>query len=156
MIFGKMDINNPTEQHLRSIDIHTLLPQQPPFVMVGKLTHFDPVLTITETRIERDNIFCDDGVFSSTGMMENIAQTCAVRIGYINKYLLHKGVQIGVIGAIRKLKITDRPHVGDVITTTIEVIENLLDMTLASAKIECNGHILATSQIKIAVRKKAQ
>ncbi len=156
MIFGKMDINNPTEQHLRNIDIHTLLPQQPPFVMVGKLIHYDSVRTITETQIERTNIFCDDGVFSSTGMMENIAQTCAVRIGYINKYVLHKGVQIGVIGAIRKLKITDRPHVGDVITTTIEVIEELLGITLASATIECGGRVLATSQIKIAVREEAQ
>lgn len=67
--------------NLESIDIHTLLPQQEPFVMVGRLTHYDDENVETTTTIAPDNIFVDNGEFSSAGMIENIAQTCAARIG---------------------------------------------------------------------------
>lgn len=142
-----------TEESLRNIDIHELLPQQEPFVMVGKLTAFDEKRTVTETFIKEDNIFVCDGVFSAPGMVENIAQTCAARIGYVNKYILNKGIQLGFIGAIRNLEITGCPKVGDTITTCVMVIDDVLGMTLANAVVTCNGETLATTEIKIAVRE---
>ena len=142
-----------TEESLRNIDIHELLPQQEPFVMVGKLTAFDEKCTVTETFIKEDNIFVCDGVFSAPGLVENIAQTCAARIGYVNKYILNKGIQLGFIGAIRNLEITGCPKVGDTITTCVMVIDDVLGMTLANAVVTCNGETLATTEIKIAVRE---
>lgn len=142
-----------TEESLRNIDIHELLPQQEPFVMVGKLTAFDEKRTVTETFIKEDNIFVCDGVFSAPGLVENIAQTCAARIGYVNKYILNKGIQLGFIGAIRNLEITGCPKVGDTITTCVMVIDDVLGMTLANAVVTCNGETLATTEIKIAVRE---
>jgi predicted hotdog family 3-hydroxylacyl-ACP dehydratase len=142
-----------TEESLRSIDIHELLPQQEPFVMIGKLTAFDEKRTVTETVIKEDNIFVSNGVFSASGLVENIAQTCAARIGYVNKYILKKGIQLGFIGAIRNLEITGFPKVGDVITTCVTVIDDVLGMTLANAVVTCNGETLATTEIKIAVKE---
>lgn len=142
-----------TEESLRNIDIHELLPQQEPFVMVGKLTAFDEKRTVTETFIKEDNIFVCDGVFSAPGLVENIAQTCAARIGYVNKYILNKGIQLGFIGAIRNLEITGCPKVGDTITTCVTVIDDVLGMTLANAVVTCNGETLATTEIKIAVKE---
>lgn len=142
-----------TEESLRNIDIHELLPQQEPFVMVGKLTAFDEKRTVTETFIKEDNIFVCDGVFSAPGLVENIAQTCAARIGYVNKYILNKGIQLGFIGAIRNLEITGCPKVGDTITTCVMVIDDVLGMTLANAVVTCNGETLATTEIKIAVKE---
>ena len=94
-----------TEDFLRQVDIHGLLPQQEPFVMIGTLTCFNEVRTVTETTITADNIFVDNGRFSASGLIENVAQTCAVRIGFVNKFILGNGIQIGVIGAVRKLVI---------------------------------------------------
>ena len=111
----------PTEAFLRQIDIHELLPQQEPFVMVGTLIHFDQVRTVTETIITKDNLFVEEGKMSASGLIENIAQTCAVRIGYVNKYILKKGIQIGFIGAIRNLEVIELPQVGDLIMTTVDV-----------------------------------
>ena len=142
-----------TEESLRSIDIHELLPQQEPFVMIGKLTAFDEKRTVTETVIKEDNIFVSNGEFSASGLVENIAQTCAARIGYVNKYILKKGIQLGFIGAIRNLEITGFPKVGDVITTCVTVIDDVLGMTLANAVVTCNGETLATTEIKIAVKE---
>ena len=121
--------------------------------MVGKLTAFDEKRTVTETFIKEDNIFVCDGVFSAPGLVENIAQTCAARIGYVNKYILNKGIQLGFIGAIRNLEITGCPKVGDTITTCVMVIDDVLGMTLANAVVTCNGETLATTEIKIAVRE---
>lgn len=146
-----MELKDVTEVFLRSIDIHTVLPQQEPFVMVGTLTHFEPLTSTTETVVKEDNLFVEDGCFTPFGMMENIAQTCASRIGFYNKYILHKEVQIGYIGAIRDYVITGKAPVGSLITTTVDVQEEVFGMTLALAKVECNNKVIATAQIKLAV-----
>ena len=121
--------------------------------MIERLTAFDEKRTVTETVIKEDNIFVSNGEFSASGLVENIAQTCAARIGYVNKYILKKGIQLGFIGAIRNLEITGFPKVGDVITTCVTVIDDVLGMTLANAVVTCNGETLATTEIKIAVKE---
>lgn len=147
------ETNQYSEAFLRNIDIHTLLPQQEPFVMVGCLTAFDEVRTVTETTIAAYNIFVDDGRFSASGLIENIAQTCAARIGFVNKYILQKGIQIGFIGAIRNLEVLGLPRVGDTIVTTVDVLEDIFGMTLAEASISCGGETIVRTQIKIAVKE---
>ena len=143
-----------TEEWLRSIDVHELLPQQEPFVMIGSLIHYDDARTVTETVISPDNIFVDDGRFSATGLIESVAQTCAVRIGFVNKYILHSGIQIGVIGAVKNLNILSFPSEGQTITTTVDIVSQLLGMTLAKGVVTCGGETILTTEIKIAIREK--
>lgn len=149
------DYSIPSDEFVSSIDIHTLLPQQEPFVMIGRLTHFDMKRTVTETVIACDNIFVDGGRFSASGLAENIAQTCAARIGYINKYILKKGIQIGFIGAIRNLEVKALPEAGATIVTTVDVLEDVFGMTLAQATVVCDGETLVTTEMKIAVKDEA-
>lgn len=133
------------------IDIHELLPQQEPFVMVGKLRHFDMEKTITTTKIVDSNIFVEKGVFTASGIIENIAQTCAARIGYVNKYILKKGIQLGFIGAIRNLNLYRCPRVGEVTETSIITIEEIFGMTLVTATVKVGDEIIADSEMKIAL-----
>ena len=142
-----------SEDYLRQIDIHELLPQQEPFVMVGNLICFDEVKTVTETTIAADNIFVDDGRFSASGLIENVAQTCAARIGFVNKFILGNGITIGVIGAVRKLVINALPAAGQTITTTVEIVSEVFGMTLAKATVTCEGEELLSTEIKISVRE---
>lgn len=148
------DPQHPADDFLRQIDVHELLPQQEPFVMIGALVHFDMVHTVTETLVEAGNIFVDDGRLSASGLIENIAQTCAARIGYVNKYVLKKGIQIGFIGAVRNFTVLSLPCVGELITTDVEVREEVFGMTLAEATVQCRGREIARTEIKIAVRGK--
>lgn len=148
-----MNTEQPTEEFLRGIDIHELLPQQEPFVMISSLVRFDMQTTVTETIVSADNMFVEDGVFTAPGIVENIAQTCAARIGYVNKYILKKGIQLGFIGAIRDLKVKDLPNVGDTITTTISVIDSVFGMTLVDAVVLNNGAEVVSAQMKIAVKE---
>lgn len=147
-----MDTVTFSEEYLRSIDVHTVLPQQEPFVMIGCLTHFEMMTSTTETLIKGTNIFVDNGHFSASGMMENIAQTCAARVGFYNKYVLHKDVQVGFIGAIRNYVVNSLVPVGAVIRTKVDILEEIFGMTLANAEIRCGDEIIATAEIKLSVR----
>lgn len=135
------------------IDIHGILPQREPFIAIGKLMHYDPRTTVTSTEIKQGGFFVDGSVLSAAGLIENVAQTCAARIGYINKYILKKGIQIGFIGAVRDFEISRLPSAGETITTTIDVIEDIFGMTLVKARVEVQGEILAEGEMKIAVRE---
>ena len=145
-----------TEEQLRAIDIHELLPQQEPFVMIGCLTQIDEVRTVTETVISPQNIFVDDGQFSASGLIENIAQSCAARIGFVNKYILHNGIQIGVIGAVKNFQVVSLPKAGQTINTTVDTVSEVFGMTLAKATVTCAGEVLATTDIKIGVRSEEE
>lgn len=134
------------------IDIHELLPQAEPFVAVGKLLHFDMTTTITETMVKADSFFVENGVLTPSGLIENIAQTCATRIGYINKYILKKSIQIGFIGAIRKLSLLRLPKADESMITRIDVREEVFGMTLVDAKVYSGEEILAEGEMKIAVK----
>ncbi len=142
-----------TEEQLRAVDIHELLPQQEPFVMVGSLVHIDETTTVTETRISPDNIFVDDGFFSATGLIENVAQTCAVRIGFVDKYINHCSIQIGVIGTVKKFRALALPKAGQVIVTKVEKISEILGTTLCKAVVSCGDQTMVTTDIKISVRE---
>lgn len=131
-------------------DILTLLPQRPPMVMVDRLLHCDPVLTETELTIRPDNIMVEDGHLAEIGLLENVAQTCAARMGYIN-LSSGKEVRVGVIGALRDMVIHARPKVGSTITTRIEVSDEVFGMTLAKAESRCGDTILVSGTIKIAL-----
>lgn len=147
-----MDYKQPSKEFLRTIDIHKLLPQQEPFVMTGTLIHFEMNKLVTEFVIPEDNLFVNDGKFSAAGLIENMAQTCAARIGYINKYILLRGIQIGYIGAIRNLEIMELPSVGDLITTEVNIQEEVFGMLLADANVKCGDKVIASTEMKIAVR----
>lgn len=128
------------------IDIHELLPQREPFVMVGRLVYFDNEKTVVQTEVKEDNIFVENGVFTVSGIIENIAQTCAARIGYVNKYILKKGIQLGFIGAIRNMNLYRCPKIGETIETTIVIIEEIFGMTLVSASVKSGDDVIADSE----------
>ena len=136
------------------IDIHELLPQREPFVMVGRMVYFDMGRCATRTRIAPGNLFVEKGRFTASGIIENIAQTCAARIGYINKYILKKGIQLGFIGAIRNMNLYRSPEAGEEIETEIVTIEDVLGMTLVSAKVTAGEETIAEAEIKIALSDK--
>lgn len=147
-----IDYKEPLDDFVQQIDVHELLPQQEPFIMIGSLLHFDMLRTVSVLRIPGNNIFVTDGIFSSSGLIENIAQTCAARIGYINKYILNKGIQLGFIGAIKNLEVFDLPSVGDLIVTEIIVKEEVFGVILATAQVTCGDKLFVNAEMKIAVK----
>ena len=135
---------------IEDITLRELIPQRPPFVMIDRLLSCNNVVTITELEVRDDNLFIAGDRFSAEGLMENIAQTCAARMGYIN---LSNGntVKIGVIGAVSNFDVYRTPKVGEQIVTTIEVQEELFQITLVKAFIRCGDELMAEANMKIAL-----
>lgn len=146
------DFYKPADEFVSSIDIHTLLPQQEPFVMIDKMEHFDMQSVVTSTTINESNIFVENQHMSASGLTENIAQTCAARIGYINKYILKKAIQIGFVGAIKNLCINELPKIGDRIFTKVRVMEEVFGVILANAEICLENKVIVSTEIKIAIK----
>lgn len=137
----------------RTVDILDIIPQRPPFVMIGRLLSVDLESATTETLIRPENIFVENGRFSACGITENIAQTCAAKIGFVNKYIYRRNVRIGFIGAIRELAFASLPPVGSTVRTTIRTVEEIFGMTMVDATVECDGTSIATTRMKIALSK---
>ena len=135
---------------IEDIALKELIPQRPPFVMIDRLVSSDAVFSVTELDVRPDNVFVADGRMTAAGLVENIAQTCAARIGYIN---LNSGetVKIGVIGSVNNFEVFHTPKVGDVLVTTIEVIEEMFQITMVKAFIKCGDELLAQANMKIAL-----
>ena len=136
---------------LNDIDIQELLPQQEPIVMVDKLTHYDEKKTCTRLAVRQDNLFIEEGRLDACALAENVAQTCAARLGYVNKYILKRAIQIGFIGAIRGMKVFSTPKVGDVLETSIEIVEQIMDLTLVNAIVKVGDKMITTAEMKIAL-----
>lgn len=138
---------------IKDIDILTLIPQRRPFVMVDRLLSFDETESSTDFVVREDNIFCKDGLFLETGIMENIAQTCAARIGYIN-ITNNESVKIGVIGSIKDLIITKLPKVGSRLLTKVKVLSEVFAITLVEAEVFDNDELVARCEMKISLTDK--
>lgn len=135
---------------IRKIDILELIPQRPPFIMVDCLTHFDKINTISEFVVRKDNLFIANGRLMASGLIENIAQTCAARIGYVNR-MNNEVVRIGFIGAIRNLKIHRTPEIGETLQTSIIVKEEIFQMTLVDAVVKSGDETIVEAEMKIAL-----
>ena len=79
------------------ISVSEILPQREPFLFVDRLVHYDERETVTEFRIAADHLLVADGYLTAPGILENMAQSSAARIGYLCKYVLHVPVRIGYI-----------------------------------------------------------
>lgn len=136
---------------IKDIDILELLPQRPPFVMVDKLTHYDKTSARSSFMVREGNLFCSGGRMEEAGLIENMAQTCAAHMGYRARMELQSDgmVRVGFIGAIRGITIVRVPLVGEVLTTTVEVKEEIFSTSLVEMKVEVEDEVIASGSMKI-------
>ena len=129
-------------------DIRALIPQKAPFVMVGKLLYADETTTRSSFMITDDNVFVKDGVFQEAGLMENIAQTAALRAGYMAQKD-DKPVETGYIGAVKDFEVFGLPKVGNELTTEISIQNQIFNVTVIDGKVWHNANLLAQCEMKV-------
>lgn len=137
---------------LQKIEITTLIPQRPPFVMVDRILSCENDDAVTELRVREDNILLEDTHLSSAGVVENMAQSCAVRMGCGN-VLKNEPIRLGYIGEVKNLKIYRLPKLNEVLTTEVHVMMEYFDMTLASVCTKVNDEVVAEARMKLAMTK---
>ena len=136
------------------IDILGILPQREPFLFVDRLLHYDDVETVTAFTVPEGHLLVEDGHLTASGILENMAQSSAARIGYLSKYILHVPVRVGYIGAIRKFQVHRLPAVGETLETTIILREDVFGISLTDAVARVGEEIIAEASLKTALGEK--
>ena len=142
---------------LEGEEVSALIPQKPPIEMVDKLYHSTDTSCVSGLTVKADNMFCVDGCLREPGIVENIAQTAALGIGYIYSQKSLNGEKVnpplGFIGAIKKLNIYKLPPVGSELRTEVVTQHVIFDVTLISGKTTLNGEVIAECEMKIFLKK---
>ena len=134
----------------KEINVLDLLPQRPPFVMVDALTAYSETQSTCCLTVRPDNVFLEKGRLAAAGLIEHIAQTCAARLGYYNRFVLKTDVRLGFIGEVKDLDILRLPREGELIETTITIVQEIFDVTLVTAEVRVGEEVIATTRLKIA------
>jgi hypothetical protein len=135
--------------------VSSLIPQKAPIEMVDTLWLNDDTTTVSGLCIQADNIFCEDGFFKEPGIIENIAQTAALRAGYMAAHTTATAgpPPVGYIAAIKNLIIHQLPKAGNNLKTEIRIKQIVFDVTIIDAKTVCNNEIIAECEMKIFLKK---
>lgn len=129
-------------------DITQLVPQRPPFIMVGELLYADDTTARTRYVVDAANPLLDRGRFTPGGLLENIAQTVAAGAGYM---ALGSGqpVSPGHIVSVSRFSIGLLPVPGDLLVTEITIRTRIPDIIVISGHVTCNAVEIAVCEMKI-------
>ncbi|MGY3212717.1 3-hydroxyacyl-ACP dehydratase [Mucilaginibacter sp. HD30] len=137
---------------MEELDILSLIPQKPPFVMVDELIYSDDNITHTKFVVPVDNVFVINGEFSEAGLMENMAQTAAAGSGNMAR-IENRPVSTGYIGQVKNLEIFELPKVGDELLTEIKIEIQVFDAGIVSGKVWREDKLLAQCEMKIFINQ---
>lgn len=135
-----------------------LIPQRPPIVMVDGLKAHSPESSVSVFHISPDNIFVADGHFQMPGLIENIAQTVALRAGYehMQRIISAAGAAIkpplGFIGEVKNLSIHFLPPIGANIETKVELLHTIFTASVVKGAVMCDGKVAAECEMKVFVQ----
>jgi predicted hotdog family 3-hydroxylacyl-ACP dehydratase len=129
-------------------DIQEYIPQRPPILMIDRITDISEIKVVCEFMIKNDNIFVTESKLLEPGIIENIAQTIAAGAGYRAKEKNEK-VKLGYIAAIKNLNIYKLPLVGDVLSTSILIVNEVFSVTIVQAEVVVGSKSIADCEMRI-------
>jgi 3-hydroxymyristoyl/3-hydroxydecanoyl-(acyl carrier protein) dehydratase len=135
-----------------------LIPQRPPIVMVDGLREHSSESSVSVFKIEPNNIFVADRYFQMPGLIENIAQTVALRSGYEHMLRIQSesGAAIkppvGFIGEVKNLVIHSLPPIGTQIETRVDLLHNIFTASVVKGVVSYDGKIAAECEMKVFVQ----
>lgn len=138
---------------LEAEQILSYIPQRPPIVMIDKLWESNDEGTKTGLFIRPDLLFVENGRFTEPGLMENIAQTGAIRAGYYH-ISRNEPVPLGFIGDFKNLQIYQLPEVGQEITTIVQLKQEVLGISVFEGKVFLQEQLLVSCEMKIFIQNK--
>ena len=132
--------------------IQDLITQKWPFVMVDTLFYFSDEKIVSGFTIKPEHLFTKGEYFQGPGLIENMAQTIALHTGY-SYFLKGKEAPTGYIGSIKKAEIYSLPKVNSELVTTVEILHDIMGVTLVKVDVKCNEEVLAVSEMKTVLAK---
>jgi len=131
-----------------------LIPQRAPIIMVDALLSFNDTKVVSGLTITSDNMFVQNGYLTEPGLIEHMAQTVALYTGY-HFYIQNIPAPEGYIGAIKGVHIEKLPKVNMQVQTEVEILQEVMGVTLVKGTTTLNGDIIMTAQMKTVLKKEA-
>ena len=121
--------------------------------MVDGLLESDQEKTVSTLTIEPDNIFVEEGLFKEPGLIENIAQTAALRAGYEADKNNEKP-KVGFIGSVKRMKIYSLPKVGETLNTRLTILMEMENISVIKGEVMVNDKLIAEGEMNIFLQEK--
>lgn len=128
---------NKLNAPIRGVDIITkLIPHRDPMIMIDALVYHDEKSSISELLIMENNIFLKNSKFLESGILEHMAQTAAIHIGYKSG---SSGIKPrhGYIAAIHSAEFYYTPKVSELLVSNLNILFESQDMS----KLEISTYI---------------
>ncbi len=140
-----------TEEIIDTTFIQKLIPQKHPFVMIDKLLYYSDEKVVSGFKIPKENPLVNATHFTEGGLIENMAQSIALHRGY--RGYRNKGKdekpKTGFLGSIKYAEISSLPKIGDEIITTVDIIAEVMNVSLVKIEVtNIQGELLASSEMK--------
>lgn len=138
-----MQVNSPVPKlHMKYI------PQAPPFEMIDELLTAADGSAVTQLTIRPDNVLVDGQVFTTAGLIENMAQTAAAGAGF-EAHSRGAPPQVGFIGAVKGFVAVSLPVVGDRITTKTTLLNLIGNVQVVKGEVFLEEQCIASAEYKI-------
>ena len=132
-------------------EILSLIPQRAPVIMLDTFYEGSETEASTGLTVQPENIFCVNGQFTEPGLMEHIAQSASAHAGY-KALCKQQTAPLGFIGEIKKFRVFRLPAIGEQLKTSVQVLSEVLNISLISAEIKSADEPIATCQMKIFIQ----
>ncbi|MDR1671685.1 MAG: hydroxymyristoyl-ACP dehydratase [Alistipes sp.] len=128
------------------------IPQRPPVVMVDAFYGVEGDISLSGFTVPAGHVFCRDGELDECALVENMAQSAALRVGWL---CAREGrpVPLGFIGSVAKCAIARRARAGEELRTTVTVVAEVGNVTLAEAEVASGGEKIGACTLKIFLRQ---
>lgn len=130
-------------------EIRGLIPQKDPFVFVDTLFEYTALTGKTGFTVPDKNVLLDENKLSESGLIEHMAQSMSAHRGYRGVLAGKDKPETGFIGVIKTVEIFDLPKIGEKLTTHVEILHEIMNVTSVSARTENErSKVIATSEMK--------
>ena len=130
------------------MDIKSLIPQREPIIMVDGVTSHSSKKTVSSLKITESNIFVEDSILQSSGLIEHMAQSAAVRMGLENR---KKGDPplLGYIASVRNMIVNAFPKVGDTIQTEVIITNQINNIIIVKAESRTENIVISACELRV-------
>ena len=134
------------------MDIKLLIPQRDPIIMIDKIIGHSDKKTSTSLTIKETNIFVEEDIFQSSGLIEHIAQSSAARMG-MQTTEEEKKPLLGYIASIKNMMINRLPKVGETILTEIIVTNQINNIIVVQGESKIDNIVVSNCELKVFIEE---
>lgn len=130
-------------------DAESYVPQRRPFVFVDSMVSYGESQCVTELLVREDCPLVVDSFMSGAGIVEFVAQSCALKMGYEDRLAGIEDTRPGMIGAVTRLECSRDARVGEKLVCRLTVEGSYDRMVMIGAEVFSEEERIACVSMKI-------